>query len=550
MIITKNIDLRVNTRNISYLKDNNFNNIKINDIINISIEYLTQYSKIELLCKCDNCGIEKQVKNCDYNKITNNKTTPYYCKDCNFIKRKKTNLNKYGVDNPSKSDNIKEKIRKNYKNKSIEEKSLIEEKRKKTNINKYGVNYVQQNINIRKKTEKTSQKKYGFKTSLLNDDIKKKIKQTNIKLYGYENPLNNINISTKSKNTRKINIIQKYNNKNINIISINDDYYKIKCDNNKNHIFNIQPSLLYHRLKYKTILCNKCNKINSKNISGLQHQFNNFIKENYSNEIIINDRNLIKPYELDIYLPDLKLAFEFNGVYWHNELNKPNDYHKKKTELCEKQNIQLIHIYEDDWIYKQDIVKSMILNKLGKTPNKIYARKTEVKEITDNKLVREFLNKNHIQGFIGSSIKIGLFYKDELVSLMTFGKTRKPLGQTSNENDWEMLRFCNKLNTNIIGGSSKLFKYFIKNYDFKEITTYADKSHSNGKLYEILGFKFIHKTEPNYYYVIDGIRYHRFGFRKDILIKEGYDKTKSEHEIMLERNIYRIYNSGNLKFKY
>jgi len=190
----------------------------------------------------------------------------------------------------------------------------------------------------------------------------------------------------------------------------------------------------------------------------------------------------------------------------------------------------------------------MILNKLGKTINKIYARKTEIKEITDNKLVRGFLNENHIQGFVGSSIKLGLFYENELVSLMTFGKKRKIMNGISNNSELEMLRFCNKLNTNVIGGASKLFKYFIRNYNFKEITTYADRSQSNGKLYEILGFNFIHKTEPNYFYVVNRKREFRFKYRKDVLIKEGYNANKSEHEIMLERGIYRIYNSGNIKY--
>ena len=119
--------------------------------------------------------------------------------------------------------------------------------------------------------------------------------------------------------------------------------------------------------------------------------------------------------------------------------------------MCNSNGIQLFHICEDDWIYKQNIIKSMILNKLGKSSNKIYARKTEVKEVIDNKLVREFLDNNHIQGFVGSKIKLGLFYKDELVSLMTFSK------RTFMKNeDYELVRFCNKLNTNVIGGASKL----------------------------------------------------------------------------------------------
>jgi hypothetical protein len=277
----------------------------------------------------------------------------------------------------------------------------------------------------------------------------------------------------------------------------------------------------------------------------------NFIKENYNSVIIENDKKIINPYELDIYLPDLNLAFEFNGLYWHNELNKPNNYHKMKTDLCLEKGIHLVHIYEDDWVYKQGIVKSMILNKLNKTKYKIFARKCEIKDVTDNNLIRDFLNDNHIQGFVGSKVKIGLFYDNELISLMTFGKLRKPLNSKSkNNNEYEMLRFCNKLNTNIIGGASKLFKYFINKYDPEQVISYADRSYSNGNLYNILGFKFDHITSPNYYYIIDKIRKHRFGFRKDILIKQGYDTNKSEHDIMLEREYYRIYNSGNYKFLY
>ena len=210
-----------------------------------------------------------------------------------------------------------------------------------------------------------------------------------------------------------------------------------------------------------------------------------------------------------------------------------------------------MHIWEDDWNYKKDIVKSMILNKLGKTPNKIFARKTEIKEINDNKLVREFLDINHIQGFVGSKVKIGLFFENELVSLMTFGNRRVAMGKKlTNKGEFELLRFCNKLNTNVIGGASKLFKYFIKNYNPIEITTYADRSFSQGELYRTLGFTFIGKTQPNYYYVINKHKKHRFNFRKDILIKQGFDSNKTEHEIMLERKIYRIYDSGNLKFEY
>ena len=155
-----------------------------------------------------------------------------------------------------------------------------------------------------------------------------------------------------------------------------------------------------------------------------------------------------------------------------------------------------------------------------------------------------------MQGFVGSQIKLGLFYNDELVSLMIFGKQRKLMGLKSEDDTYEMLRFCSKLNTSVIGGSEKLFKFFIKNYSPKEVISYADRSWSQGKLYQKLGFKLIHKTQPNYYYIVNGIRKYRFNYRKDKLIRDGFDSNKTEHEIMLERKIYRIYDSGSLKFNY
>jgi hypothetical protein len=260
-----------------------------------------------------------------------------------------------------------------------------------------------------------------------------------------------------------------------------------------------------------------------------------------------NTRKIIQPLELDIYIPSHNIAIEFDGLYWHSEKFKINNYHLNKTIECEKQGIQLIHIFEDEWIHKQDIVKSRLMNILGLTPIKIYGRKCIIKEIS-SKEAKEFLNNNHIQGGINSKYNIGLYYDDELVSLMTFGCLRKSMGNNSIEDAYELFRFCNKLNTTVIGGADKLLKYFIKTYKPNEIISYADRRWSQGNLYKKLGFEFIHNSKPNYFYINNCKREYRFKYRKDVLVKEGFDKNKTEREIMEERGFNRIYDCGNKKY--
>jgi hypothetical protein len=123
------------------------------------------------------------------------------------------------------------------------------------------------------------------------------------------------------------------------------------------------------------------------------------------------------------------------------------------------------------------------------------------------------------------------------------------MGGQSKESSYELLRFCNKMNINVIGGASRLYKYFVKKFNPQNVISYADRSWSSDNLYEKLGFSFVKKTAPNYFYIIDNKRLHRFMFRKDKLIKDGYDPIKTEFEIMDERGIYKIYDSGHLKYE-
>ena len=261
------------------------------------------------------------------------------------------------------------------------------------------------------------------------------------------------------------------------------------------------------------------------------------------NKTVLNNHN-----ELDIYLPDKQLAIEYDGLYWHNELNKDKYYHLNKTKECEKKGIRLIHIFEDEWLNKKEIWKSMLNNFLYKTENRIFARNCKI-NMVNQKDAKDFLNNNHLQGYCNSSYRIGLYYNEELVSLMTFGKTRHFIGNSSHE--YELLRFCNKLNTTVVGGSSKLLKYFINNYNPSSIVSYADKRWSNGKLYEKLGFIKYNESPPNYYYIIGNQRKNRFNFRKSVLIKKyNCPSNITEHEFCLQQKWYRIYDCGCLCYEW
>jgi hypothetical protein len=287
-----------------------------------------------------------------------------------------------------------------------------------------------------------------------------------------------------------------------------------------------------------------CEKHSNNNYSLNQKEIYDFITKHYNGKIFQNLRNLIKG-ELDIYIPEKNLAIEFNGVYWHSDQFKEKNYHFNKWKQCKDKEITLLTIWEDNWTGKQEIVKSIIKNKLGIIKNKINARDCKIVKISYNE-TKEFLNNNHLQGWAPSKINLGLFYNNKLVSLMTFGNRRRITQNKSKEGYYELIRFCNKTNINIRGAASKIFSYFIKEYKPKEIISYASCDISNGHLYETLGFKFIKHTGLNYWWVKNGVKYHRSNFMKHTL---NGNKNLTENEIMRSNNYLKIYGCGNLKYE-
>lgn len=262
-----------------------------------------------------------------------------------------------------------------------------------------------------------------------------------------------------------------------------------------------------------------------------------------------HNRKILKGLELDFYLPEKKLAIEYNGNYWHSTANnKDKKYHQHKTIECAKQGIRLIHIFEYEWINsdKQQKIKQLLKDIISNDKKVIYARNTNIVEPSVEE-TQEFLNKYHLQGYTPASIKIGLEYNKELVAVITFGKPR-----FNNNFDYEIIRLCYKGDVIITGGTERLLKYFIETYKPKNIITYSDISKFTGNTYTKLGFKVDSITEPNYVWVDNQDNVvTRYNSMKEKLIEKGlgtYEQT--ENEIMINNNFYKIYDCGHLKLVY
>lgn len=278
------------------------------------------------------------------------------------------------------------------------------------------------------------------------------------------------------------------------------------------------------------------------------------VMNNPNKEIIVCDRKIISPFELDLYIPENKLAIEYCGLYWHSEMTgKDSTYHLKKLERCQKKGIDLLTIFEDEYYDKQDLVENKINNKLNIfNRGKINARQCNIANILPAQK-KEFLNRYHLQGNDVSQIYLGLFFKSKLVSVMTFARPSRSRASSTMINNnllWELNRYATDYNYIVRGGAGKLLEYFKRNYEWENIYSYADRRWSNGNLYTKLGFVLSNVSRPSYWYVPPGChkREYRFTYTKHKLISEGFDPNLTEKEIMEQRGFTRIWDCGMLKF--
>lgn len=496
MLLTKYINIKMNRGNLGYYNKVMLSKFKVGDVIEIPIDKIPKSMYVDVNVSCDICSTENIITYRNYNDCLSYGF--YTCLKCKHVKRKMTNLKKYGTEDYVNVD-----------------------KRRETLYNQYGFYN-----NGREKSSNTCMIKYGVDNVSKLKDVKDKKAETSIKNWGVTNPSFIQSDTFISKTDGYLN----YN--------INDKLHNILC---KGHTYSIDTNLFYSRFYRGVNTCTICNPLNSIN-SSYECLIIDIIKENYNGEVIKSYRD---KYEIDIYLPELKLGIEVNGLYWHSTKFKSKNYHLDKTKFFHRKGIRIFHIWEDDIIFRREIVVSTILNLLNKS-YKIFARKCESVYITDKNIIKNFLNNNHIQGYNNNIKKtIGLLYNNEIVSMMCFNdlEGRKRISESYN-----ITRFCNKINTSVIGGASKILKRFISdNNDIDSIISYAEYSQSNGDLYKSLGFSEVDRTYPDYKYIIGNKRIHKSNFKKEKLGIKGLEIT--EKEFTESQGIYRIYDCGKIKFK-
>lgn len=491
-----------------------------------SKEYYDKYLKNDSEGRCKICG--KETALCTiltgYRQYCSTK-----CANLDPVIREKieqTSIEKYGVKCNLNLEETKKKA--NANNQSKESKA----KRAKTNVEKYGVENVYASEQVKEKIRQTNLERYGVDYSWQSDNVKEKSKVTSLARYGTEHPQQSDVVKQHTRQLKQSRlqefmirndcisrdeVIQKYGfGWTFVIDKIN--VHPIYCGN----IAFIKNSELINIQKYS--------EINHYQSSLFETDVIDYIKAIYSGKVIANTRDILKPYELDVYIPDKHIAIECNGPFCHDAEHKNKTYHISKSKACRDKGIRLIHIYEWEWSNYPDKIKQLLNISLGSV-SKIYARQCEVRLIP-NQEAKPFNDATHLQGHRNAQVTYGLYYNNELVQLMSFSKTK--YNRNLGENEWEIIRGCPGSNNIVVGGVSKLFKHFIEDYTPNKVFSYCDFNKFDGKSYLALGMTFIGYTGPNKWWIID----------RNTVIERN---PKRYHEL---KNNDKIWGSGSLKFEW
>lgn len=541
-------------------KDSSFANYHLRKIHGIiGKEYYDTFFRKEGegICQNDGCGKETTFKG------INEGYAGYCSKACTSRsskskeKSRATMLRNYGVENAFQSKEIQAKIRaKNLREKGVEYVSQLQsvkDKIKQTNLKNLGVEYPMQNKKVLQKATKTNLEKYGCERPSQNEEIQTKIKDTNIKKYGVASTLQDEVTIEKIKLTRKANY---WNNFLVLLCA-----KKIEYMMDKDYFLNNLTGF-----KYKCLRCNRefvvdnsnadrifctCMKYRSKYEDEIIEELKKYYcGEIKPNKLFIDSDN--KRFEIDVFIPEFNIGIDFGGMFWHSHINKEKNYHQEKYLFFKKMGIKLIQVFENEWKNNKDVVLSIIKNHLVGN-EKIYARNCDIREMP-NKEYQLFLINNHLQKYASAPIRIGLYYNNELMSLVSFRNSRyntEDKNKYTNDYQYELTRSCTKIGYTVVGGFARLLNYFEVNFKPRNIVSYIDVRYFNGNSYEKNGFILKHLTKPNYHYFHKNeqlVLYNRMAFQKSKLKDklETYDPNLTEYENMLINGYYKIYDAGVL----
>lgn len=461
--------------------------------------------------------------------------------------------------NPLTSKHFKTNIRgggypRHCSHKCAARSSTVKERRSQTTLTKYGSEQYLGSSDARVKIETTNQKKYGSKAP--HPWASERYRGLILEKYGTENIRDIAKVSEA--------IIKNQINSNISSgktelsIKVCESRKQVTCVNAELAFEQNRDALERVPLEWQHVcghtyvspimdgdikVCPKCNN----GASALELSLRQLIVD-MGVEMDVKNRTVLKTHELDIYVPAKNCAIEFNGIYWHN-VDKKTDryYHLAKTEKCLAQGIKLLHIWEHDFLRKPAIIRSMIRNSLGLITTKISARQCEVRNIS-SKEAAQFLESNHLRGSINSNVKLGLYYRDELVQVMTLGKCR-----FNKHYSWEIHRLAGLTDTVIRGGAEKLFKFFVSTYKPDSVLSYADRTYGEGGVYMKLGFKHLGASAPGYFWANTAsdftiTRYQSQKHKLKELLKDDFNPALSESENMKRLGWFKLWDCGTQRY--
>ena len=393
---------------------------------------------------------------------------------------------------------------------------------------------------VRNKTAITTTARHGgafFSTD--------RFKTTMVEKYGVTNPgqieSNKITRSKKKSNTYICQKIQEVKEQYVPLFDINlfsgvHEPSKWKC-------LSCGTEFEQKNMAYQELNCVLCFPTKNFGKSKLEVDFLDWISTLTAMAVYSKNRSQLKKRELDIWLPDLKLAIEICGSYWHNDQHLEKNYHQEKLFMCNERGIKLLTLFDFD-LKKKHIIEGLIKNNLHLEPVRIPARKCQISPITSSQAV-EFNNVHHLRGHAPASHHYGMFFQDELVAVSSWSKPRY-----TKTAQLELIRLCSR--SPIQGLLGKMTHHVSRDLGINTIISYVDLRYGDGRSYLASGYSYVTTTKPGYWYVDGNLQcFHRSSFMKKNLAKyPNYHESKTEFDIMDELGYNRICDCGNKLFQW